>query len=154
MDIRQSDVEMLVTPMFANRYKDKRVLITGHTGFKGSWLTEWLLTLGADVTGYSIRVNESPDLFTALGLAKRINHCIGDVRDAPALERAMRDARPDFVFHLAAQPLVRLSYREPVETMTTNIIGTMHVLDVLRRIDHNIACVIVTSDKCYENREV
>lgn len=140
--------------MFANQYKNKRVFITGHTGFKGSWLSEWLLMLGAEVTGYSIRVNEEPDHFRALDLERRMTHIIGDVRDAPALEKAMRAAQPDYVFHLAAQPLVRLSYREPVETMTTNIIGTMQVLDVLRRMESNAACVIVTSDKCYENREV
>ena len=140
--------------MFANQYRNKRVFITGHTGFKGSWLSEWLLMLGAEVTGYSIRVNDSPDHFTALGLDQRMKHIIGDVRDLPALEKAITDARPDFVFHLAAQPLVRPSYREPVETMTTNITGTMHVLDVLRRLKHRCACVIVTSDKCYENREM
>jgi CDP-glucose 4,6-dehydratase len=140
--------------MFANLYRGKRVFITGHTGFKGSWLSEWLLMLGAEVTGYSIRVNETPDHFTALGLADRIMHLIGDVRDLPALEKALVAAQPDFVFHLAAQPLVRLSYREPVETMSTNILGTMNVLDALRRLQHPCACVIVTSDKCYENREV
>ncbi len=140
--------------MFANLYKNKRVFITGHTGFKGSWLSEWLLMLGAEVTGYSIRVNDEPDHFRALGLEQRMTHIIGDVRDAAALEKAMLAARPDYVFHLAAQPLVRLSYREPVETMTTNIVGTLNVLDVLRRMGRDIACVIVTSDKCYENREV
>lgn len=140
--------------MFANLYRGKRVFITGHTGFKGSWLSEWLLMLGAHVTGYSIRVNAAPDHFTALGLEQRLTHLIGDVRDLPALEKAMTDAKPDFVFHLAAQPLVRLSYREPVETMSTNILGTMNVLDAMRRLQHPCVCVIVTSDKCYENREV
>jgi CDP-glucose 4,6-dehydratase len=140
--------------MFADLYRGKRVFITGHTGFKGSWLSEWLLMLGAQVTGYSIRVNDAPDHFTALGLADRMTHLIGDVRDLPTLEKAIHDAQPDFVFHLAAQPLVRLSYREPIETMTTNITGTLHVLDTLRRLKHRCACVIVTSDKCYENREV
>ncbi len=140
--------------MFGNLYHGKRVFITGHTGFKGSWLTEWLLMLGAEVTGYSIRVNPSPDHFTSLELDNRITHLIGDVRDAKALETAIQAASPDFVFHLAAQPLVRLSYREPVDTMTTNITGTVHLLDALRRLDHPCACVIVTSDKCYENREV
>src|SRR3990172_4522608 len=140
--------------MFGNLYNRKRVFLTGHTGFKGSWLAEWLLMLGAEVTGYSIRVNDAPDHFTALGLDQRMKHVIGDVRDAAALEKAVQAAQPDFVFHLAAQPLVRLSYREPVETMTTNIIGTLQVLDVLRRIERKVACVIVTSDKCYENREI
>jgi len=140
--------------MFADLYRGKRVFITGHTGFKGSWLSEWLLMLGAQVTGYSIRVNDTADHFTALGLADRMTHLIGDVRDLPSLEKAIQEAQPDFVFHLAAQPLVRLSYREPVDTMTTNITGTLHVLDVLRRLKHKCACVVVTSDKCYENREV
>ena len=140
--------------MFANIYRNKRVFITGHTGFKGSWLTEWLLMLGAEVTGFSIRVNDAPDHFTALGLEQRMKHVIGDVRDAQALEQAMLAARPDFVFHLAAQSLVRLSYRQPVNTMSTNIMGTIHLLDALRRLDRQTACVIVTSDKCYENREV
>ena len=140
--------------MFANQYQKKRVFITGHTGFKGSWLSEWLLMLGAEVTGYSIRVNDAPDHFSALGLADRMTHLIGDVRDLPTLEKAIQEVQPDFVFHLAAQPLVRLSYREPVETMTTNVTGTLNVLDVLRRLKRKCACVIVTSDKCYENREV
>jgi len=120
--------------MFANLYRGKRVFITGHTGFKGSWLSEWLLMLGAESPATASRVNETPDHFTALGLADRITHLIGDVRDLPALEKALVAARPDFVFHLAAQPLVRLSYREPVDTMSTNILGTMNVLDALRRL--------------------
>lgn len=140
--------------MFADLYKGRRVFVTGHTGFKGSWLSEWLLMLGAEVTGFSIRVNDQPDHFHALGLADRMNHIIGDARDLDALEKAVQNAQPDYVFHLAAQPLVRLSYREPVDTMTTNITGTVHVLDTLRRLNHPVACVIVTSDKCYENREV
>src|SRR5262245_18244 len=102
--------------MFANAYSGRRVFITGHTGFKGSWLSEWLLMLGADVTGYSDKINNPPDHFTALGLTRRMKTVTGDVRDLPALERALRDARPDFVFHLAAQPLVRVSYRQPAET--------------------------------------
>lgn len=140
--------------MFEDVYKNKRVFLTGHTGFKGAWLAEWLLMLGADVTGYSIRVNEVPDHFTALGLERRMSHIIGDVRDQSALRNAMREAEPDFVFSLAAQSLVRLSYREPVDTMTTNILGTIHVLDGLRHLNRKVACVIVTSDKCYENREI
>ena len=144
----------MVTHMFANQYQGKKVLITGHTGFKGSWLSEWLLMLGAEVTGFSNRVFDQPDHFTSLGLEKRMRHVIGDVRDLPALERVIQETRPDFVFHLAAQPLVRLSYREPVETMSTNVMGTVNLLDALRRVQHPVACVVVTSDKCYENREV
>lgn len=147
-------MENLVTTMFANLYQGKKVLLTGHTGFKGSWLAEWLLMLGAEVTGYSHRVYDSPDHFTALGLEQRMRHVIGDVRDLGALEKVIQETKPDFVFHLAAQPLVRLSYREPVETMSTNVMGTVNLLDALRRIEHPVACVVVTSDKCYENREV
>lgn len=144
----------MVISMFAQQYQNKKVLVTGHTGFKGSWLCEWLLMLGADVTGFSHRVYESPDHFTALGLADRMRHVLGDVRDLAALEKVVQETKPDFVFHLAAQPLVRLSYREPVETMSTNVMGTVNLLDVLRRVRHPVACVVVTSDKCYENREV
>ena len=147
-------MENLVNPMFANLYQGKKVLLTGHTGFKGSWLAEWLLLLGAEVTGYSHRVYDSPDHFTALSLEQRMRHVIGDVRDLAALEKVIQETRPDFVFHLAAQPLVRLSYREPVETMSTNVMGTVNLLDALRRVSHPVACVVVTSDKCYENREV
>jgi CDP-glucose 4,6-dehydratase len=154
MVCREGAVEDLVAPVFANAFNGKRVFVTGHTGFKGSWLSEWLLMLGAEVTGYSIRVNDAPDHFTALGLERRIQHFIGDVRDYGALEKVIEAVRPDFIFHLAAQPLVRVSYREPVETMTTNITGTLHVLEVLRRMRHRCACIIVTSDKCYENREM
>jgi CDP-glucose 4,6-dehydratase len=113
-----------------------------------------LLTLGADVTGFSNRVFDQPDHFAALGLAERLRHVIGDVRDLAALEKVIQQEKPDFVFHLAALPLVRLSYREPVETMSTNVMGTVNLLDVLRRVQHPVACVVVTSDKCYENREV
>jgi CDP-glucose 4,6-dehydratase len=144
----------MVIFMFANQYQNKKVLITGHTGFKGSWLSEWLLMLGAEVTGFSDRVFDQPDHFTALGLEKRMRHVIGDVRDLSALEKVVQETKPDFVFHLAAQPLVRLSYREPVETMSTNVMGVVNLLDTLRRVRHPVSCVMVTSDKCYENREV
>ena len=140
--------------MFANQYRDRRVFVTGHTGFKGSWLSEWLLQLGAKVTGFSDAVGADCDHFTALGLSGRMQHVIGDVRDLAALEAALRMSKPDFVFHLAAQSLVRLSYRDPVGTFTTNVIGTANLLDALRRLARPVACVVVTSDKCYENREV
>jgi CDP-glucose 4,6-dehydratase len=154
LGVWKSSLESMVNAMFANTYHNKKVLITGHTGFKGSWLSEWLLTLGAEVTGFSNRVFDQPDHFAALGLAKRLRHVIGDVRDLAALEKVIQQEKPDFVFHLAALPLVRLSYREPVETMSTNVMGTVNLLDVLRRVQHPVACVVVTSDKCYENREV
>jgi CDP-glucose 4,6-dehydratase len=140
--------------MFASQYRGRRVLVTGHTGFKGSWLCEWLLQLGAEVTGFSDSAGTDTELFATLGLASRMQHRIGDVRDLSALEAVVQQAQPDFVFHLAAQSLVRRSYQDPLQTFTTNVTGTAHLLDTLRRLDRPVACVVVTSDKCYENREV
>lgn len=134
-------------------YTGKRVLVTGHTGFKGSWLCEWLLSVEADVAGYSLPPPTSPALFDQLGLRNRLRHTIGDVRDGAAVRRAILDFQPDVVFHLAAQPLVRLSYREPVETYATNVMGTIHVLEALRVLEKHCAAVLITTDKCYENRE-
>ena len=142
-----------VKGMFRGLYAGKRVLVTGHTGFKGSWLCEWLLGLGAEVTGYSLPPPTQPALFEQLGLAGRLRHIIGDIRDLPGLSRALREARPDFVFHLAAQPLVRDSYANPVETFAVNLMGTVHVLEALRSVRHPCAAVFITTDKCYENRE-
>lgn len=133
-------------------YRNKKVLITGHTGFKGSWLTAWLLELGAEVTGYSKDIPTTPAAFEILGLKKEIRHLTGDVTDDAGLRRAVRDTRPDYVFHLAAQALVRASYREPVETFKTNVMGTVHIMDCLRDADRPVVFVNVTSDKCYENR--
>jgi CDP-glucose 4,6-dehydratase len=148
---------------FADTYRGKRVLVTGHTGFKGAWLTEWLLQLGADVTGFSLPPPTKPALFDQLGLAARIRHVQGDVRDAAAVASVVRETEPSFVFHLAAQPLVRLSYAAPVETYATNVMGTVHVLDALRHIkrtgvkedgaNNTCVAVFVTTDKCYENKE-
>ncbi len=139
--------------MFGNQYRGKRVFLTGHTGFKGAWLSEWLTQLGAEVTGFSDIALPPPSLFSALGLEDRIRHVIGDVRDASALAAAMRESKPDFVFHLAAQSLVRSSYRIPAETFAVNVMGTVNVLDAIRNLPQPTAAVIVTSDKCYENRE-
>lgn len=138
---------------FSNIYRGKRVLITGHTGFKGSWLAEWLLQLGADVTGYSRPPPTEPSLYDQLGLASRLRHIAGDVRDLAAVTAAISSAKPDFVFHLAAQPLVRLSYEQPVETYATNIMGTVNVLEAIRLAARPCAVVVVTTDKCYDNRE-
>lgn len=114
-------------------YQGRRVLVTGHTGFKGSWLCEWLLALGAEVHGFALEPPTRPSLFNQLKLAKRIaSHMVGDVRDLPALVRTMRRVKPDFVFHLAAQPLVRLSYEKPAETFDTNVMGTVNVLEAAR----------------------
>ena len=137
---------------FAGIYRGKRVLVTGHTGFKGSWLCEWLLALGAEVTGLALPPPTDPALFDQLGLAGRLRHRLGDIRDLPTVRAAVDDARPDFIFHLAAQPLVRLSYEQPVETYATNVQGTVHLLEAIRCAGRACAVVAVTTDKCYENK--
>ena len=137
-----------------NVYRGKRVLVTGHTGFKGSWLCEWLLALGADVYGFSKDIPTRPALYSQLHLARRIKMDMrGDIRDRAAVTAAVESVRPDFVFHLAAQPLVRLSYEQPVETFDTNVMGTVHVLEALRALKKTCSAVMITTDKCYENRE-
>src|SRR4051794_2285588 len=117
---------------FADIYQGKRVLLTGHTGFKGGWLAEWLLHLEADVTGLALPSATEPALFNQLGLAKRLRHRVGDIRDLATVREAVETAQPDFVFHLAAQPLVRRSYEQPVETYATNVLGIVHVLEAVR----------------------
>jgi CDP-glucose 4,6-dehydratase len=138
---------------FDNAYRGRRVLVTGHTGFKGAWLTEWLLSLGAEVWGCSLPPPTTPALFDQLGLASRLrHHRIADVRDAPAVRASVRECRPEFVFHLAAQPLVISSYADPVETYAINVMGTINLLEALRDLADPCAAVFVTSDKCYENQ--
>lgn len=132
----------------------KRVLVTGHTGFKGSWLTLWLKSLGADVTGYALDPATDPSLWRLLGLQTEITNHIADIRDFSALARVLKEARPDIVFHLAAQSLVRSSYGDPVGTYATNVMGTVHLLEVVRQTLGVRAVVNVTSDKCYENRKL
>lgn len=139
--------------LFGGAYHGRRVLITGHTGFKGSWLSEWLLSLGAKVTGFALEPPTDPSLFEELRLADRMTHVVGDVRDSMEVAHVFREARPEIVFHLAAQPLVRLSYQAPVETYEVNVMGTVNVLEAMRGCSDLRAAVIVTSDKCYENRE-
>jgi len=135
-------------------YRGKKVLVTGHTGFKGSWLCEWLLGLGADVYGLALPPPTIPSLFNQLKLAKRIkSHTIGDIRDWTTVRKVVKRVQPDFVFHLAAQPLVRYSYEHPVETFDTNVMGTVHVLEALRGLKKKCSAVMITTDKCYENRE-
>jgi CDP-glucose 4,6-dehydratase len=136
---------------FSDAFAGRRVLVTGHTGFKGSWLCEWLLALGAEVTGFALPPPTEPALFNQLGLAARIRDLRGDVRDLPAMQSAIRTSRPDFIFHLAAQPLVRLSYAQPVETYATNVMGTVNVLEAVRLAGAPCTVVVVTTDKCYEN---
>ena len=137
-----------------NIYRDKKILITGHTGFKGSWLCEWLLMLGADITGISLEPITEPSLFNQLQLSKRIsNHHICDIRHYAQFADIVNKLQPDFVFHLAAQPLVRLSYEMPIETYETNVMGTVHLLNILRSIQNKCAAVFITTDKAYENKE-
>lgn len=137
-----------------NHYRGKVVLLTGHTGFKGSWMAEWLLSLEANVVGVSLEPLDDPALFDQLHLKDRLEHHIQDIRDANKLAALVLDVQPDVVFHLAAQPLVRYSYDHPIETFDTNVMGTVHVLDALRQLSKPCEAVIITTDKCYENREI
>jgi CDP-glucose 4,6-dehydratase len=141
------------TLMFGNIYAGRRVLVTGHTGFKGSWLSAWLLDLGASVAGYSVDVPTDPSHFEAIRLRNRIKHYTGDIRDRAALALAFQEFQPEIVFHLAAQALVRRSYADPVRTFEVNALGTMNILECLRHRPDVRAAVIVTSDKCYRNVE-
>jgi CDP-glucose 4,6-dehydratase len=138
---------------FQEIYRNRRVLITGHTGFKGSWLSLWLAELEAKVIGYSLEPPTEPNLFEAINLKDKITHIIGDVRDEKHLIAIFEKYQPEFVFHMAAQPLVRLSYKDPKLTYETNVIGTVNVLEAVRKTESIRVCIIVTSDKCYENRE-
>ncbi|MDQ6699161.1 MAG: CDP-glucose 4,6-dehydratase [Acidobacteriota bacterium] len=137
----------------AEFWRGKRVFVTGHTGFKGGWLAVWLSELGADVTGYGLDPDTEPSFYRRCGLRDHIRPITGDVRDELQLRSAIETAQPEIIFHLAAQALVRRSYREPVETFATNVMGTVHALEAARRCGAIRAVVIVTSDKCYENRE-
>jgi CDP-glucose 4,6-dehydratase len=136
---------------FNGAYAGKKIFVTGHTGFKGSWLCEWLLQLGAEVTGYSLPPEAKSPLFNQLGLKLRLQHIIGDIREPVKLSRALQKTKPDFVFHLAAQPLVLESYAKPVESFETNLMGTVNLLEALRAVNRPCAAVFITSDKCYEN---
>ncbi|SVD04544.1 uncharacterized protein METZ01_LOCUS357398, partial [marine metagenome] len=129
------------------------VLVTGHTGFKGSWLCQWLLELGAKVAGYSINTPTQPSNFETLGLESQIKHITGDVRNRTALQEAINFFEPDIIFHLAAQPLTRLSYDHPQLTFETNLLGTLNILESARSQKSIKAAVIITSDKCYRNDE-
>jgi CDP-glucose 4,6-dehydratase len=139
--------------LFNGAFAGKKIFVTGHTGFKGSWLCEWLLQLGAEITGYSLPPRTKPALFSQLGLKSRLNHILGDIRDFESLKRVLQKSKPDFVFHLAAQPLVRESYAQPVKTFQTNLMGTVNLLEALRGLQNPCAAVFITTDKCYENRE-
>jgi CDP-glucose 4,6-dehydratase len=138
---------------FAGAYEGRRVFVTGHTGFKGGWLALWLSRLGARVAGYALAPPTTPSLFESVALGDLVTHTLGDVRDRSGLRAAMARHDPEIVFHLAAQPLVRRSYEEPVETYETNVLGTVNLLEAARTCPSLRAVVVVTSDKCYENRE-
>ena len=139
--------------MFADTFHGKTVWLSGHTGFKGAWLAQWLVQMGARVHGFALPPATEPSVFEQLGLAKKVGHEIADIRDAGAVRKSILRVQPDFVFHLAAQALVRYSYEHPLETYATNVMGTAHVLEALRPLEKKCAVVIVTTDKCYENRE-
>jgi CDP-glucose 4,6-dehydratase len=139
---------------FLNLYKKKTILITGHTGFKGSWLTAWLVMLGARVIGVSIGIPSSPSHFQAIKIKNRIINKRIDIRNLKLLKKVFKKYQPDYVFHLAAQALVRKSYSNPIETWTTNTIGTLNVLESLKQIKKNCIAVLITSDKSYKNVEI
>lgn len=139
--------------MFDDVYRGKRVLVTGNTGFKGSWLTTWLLKLGAKVIGVSKDVPTQPAMFEEIQLAGRIDHFKADIRDLTVLQKLVKESKPDFVFHLAAQAIVSKSYLDPLETISTNVIGTTNMLEALRHQTQATTAVFITSDKCYDNVE-
>lgn len=137
-----------------NCYKNKKVLLTGATGFKGSWLSLWLNNIGAEVLGYSLEPNTTPSMFEELNITAKIKNVFGDIRDRKKLEQVFNDFKPEIVFHLAAQPIVRLSYSEPINTYEINVIGTLNVLEAARKCGSVKAFINVTTDKCYENQEI
>ena len=139
--------------MTHNFWCGKRVFLTGHTGFKGSWLSLWLQNLGAEVTGYALDPTTTPNLFKIAKVGDGMTSIIADIRDLPTLQKAMQSSQPDIVIHMAAQPLVRESYRAPVETYATNVMGSVHLLEAVRHTPSVKAVVNITTDKCYENRE-
>lgn len=154
MGLGQGSVEVLVMPMTrAAFWRGKRVLLTGHTGFKGGWLTLWLRRLGAEVTGLALPPATTPSLFTLARLETACHSRFVDIRDASSLAALVREARPEIVLHLAAQSLVRAGYRDPVGTFAANVMGTAHLLDALRAVDESRVAVMVTTDKVYRNNE-
>jgi CDP-glucose 4,6-dehydratase len=144
---------MELNKLLSNVYKNKTILITGHTGFKGGWLTLWLESMGAKVIGYSLDPPTEPSFFQETGLSSRIVDIRGDILDQPKISQIVRRYHPNFIFHLAAQPLVRASYKNPLETFNVNVMGTVNVLESIRLSEIPLVCVCITSDKCYENKE-
>lgn len=151
MGIWQSALENMVNREF---WRGKKVLVTGHTGFKGSWLSLWLNEMGSEVFGYALESETTPSFFSQLRLESLINHYLGDIRDADLLRGYLLKVQPDVIIHMAAQALVRRSYKEPVYTWQTNVIGTINLLEACRNLSNNCAVVVVTTDKVYENKEL
>jgi CDP-glucose 4,6-dehydratase len=143
----------MIKQPFRNIFSGKKVLITGHTGFKGAWLTSWLLKLGSEVYGISKDIPTNPSMFEELELAKKIVHHTEDLRNLEKIKKIIFGIKPDFIFHLAAQPIVSVSYTDPLETITSNVIGTANLLETLRHSNFPCTAIIVTSDKCYDNVE-
>lgn len=139
--------------MFNNIYKDKKVLITGHTGFKGTWLTTWLIKLGANIIGISKDIPTNPSMFEKLNLEDKIKHYQEDIRDLAKINKIISKEKPDFLFHLAAQPIVSTSYNDPIETISSNVMGTANILEALKLSNHKCTAIIITSDKAYANIE-
>ena len=134
-------------------WKSRRVFMTGHTGFKGSWLALWLNTLGAQVTGYALAPPTQPNLFEQARVSDHIRSVRGDIRDFAQLKSAIEECRPEVILHLAAQSVVKRGYDDPIETYSSNVMGTVHLFEAVRQLKRPVVIVNVTSDKCYENRE-
>jgi len=142
-----------ITMAFNNVFEGKKIIVTGNTGFKGSWLSAWLVQLGAHITGISKDIPTEPSLFEHMGLAGKMDHHFANICDGLAMKAIFTAVQPDFVFHLAAQPIVSVSYDDPVDTFQTNVIGTANILEALRAVEHPCTAVMITSDKCYDNVE-
>ncbi len=139
--------------MFKNTFEGKKIFITGHSGFKGAWLAVWLIKLGAKVHGFSNQIPTNPSVFEVLNLSDKMTETWGDVRDIKLLKKSVEEFEPDFIFHLAAQPIVSLSYSDPLMTINTNIMGVANILEISRYLEHKCVVIVITSDKCYENVE-
>ena len=151
MESRKSTMEKLgINEAF---WINKKVFITGHTGFKGTWLSIWLQNLGALVTGYSLAPPTSPNMFDITSASENMQSFIGDIRDLDLLKKSLEEVQPEIIFHLAAQPLVRDSYNDPIETYSTNVMGTVNLLNIIRDVKSVRSVVVITTDKCYENKE-
>lgn len=140
--------------LFHGVFENKKIFITGNTGIIGSWLSLWLHNLNSNVVGYSLDIPTTPSLFESIDLSNSIKHIFGDINDLNHLKQSMQDEKPDFVFHLAAQPIVKTSYEKPLETINTNVLGTANVLESVRSVPSIHTVIILTSDKCYENKEI